>query len=295
MSVSAEPTRRSERTFDVEHVSAPSPPSVVGPRRDGVQALPASDEVLRASDADFRILGDAIPQVVWITRADGWNIYFNQAWYDYTGLSLAESEGHGWVTPFHPDDAPIAEEAWRQATATGGTYSLEARLRRADGVYRWWVVRGVPRFDEAGAIGRWFGTCTDIEEFKQSAERLRLQQLAEIENLTQLRKAEAELAAVEDRYTRLVEGVPDGVYTADVVGTFTSVNLGAAQITGFGRDELIGMSLIDLAAPADQVHAQEMLARALSGTAQVAEIELVAKDGRQVFIEVNVHLVSSGF
>lgn len=260
-------------------------------RGTGVQTLPACDEALRASDADFRALGDAIPQVVWITRADGWNIFFNQAWYDYTGLSAADSEGHGWVTPFHPDDAPKAAEAWRQATATGGTYSLEARLRRADGVYRWWVVRGVPRYDETGAIGRWFGTCTDIEEFKQSAERLRLQQLVEIENLTQLCKAEAELAAVEDRYTRLVEGVPDGVYTADVNGRFTSVNRGAAQITGFGRDELIGMSFIELVAPGDQLHVQEMVARALSGTAEVAEIELVAKDGWQVFIEASVHVI----
>ena len=123
-----------------------------------------AEEALRESEASFRDLAEAMPQMVWITRGDGWNVYFNQRWMDYTGLTAEESHGHGWSTPFHPDDRPRAEAAWEEATVTGGTYSLECRLRRADGVYTWWLVRGVPQRDAAGAVVKWYGTCTDIDD-----------------------------------------------------------------------------------------------------------------------------------
>ncbi|MEO6603347.1 MAG: PAS domain S-box protein [Polyangiaceae bacterium] len=128
-------------------------------------------EALRLASEDFRSLAESMPQIVWATRADGWNIYFNQQWVDYTGLTLEESYGHGWNTPFHPDDRQRAWEAWQAATAAGGEYSLECRLRRADGAYLWWLVRGVPVQDSSGAIVKWFGTCTNIDEIKQTEER----------------------------------------------------------------------------------------------------------------------------
>ena len=124
------------------------------------------EAALRESEADFRILAEAMPQIVWIARADGWHIYFNQHWMDYTGLTLEESVGHGWNKPFHPDDRQRALDAWQQATQTIGTYSIESRLRRADGVYRWWLVRGVPLKGANGEILKWFGTCTDIHDLK---------------------------------------------------------------------------------------------------------------------------------
>ena len=120
-----------------------------------------------------------MPQIVWITRADGWNIYFNQQWVDYTGLTLEESYGHGWNKPFHPDDQQRAWDAWQNAVTNNGTYSLECRLRAADGTYRWWLVRGVPVMNEKGETTKWFGTCTDIEEFKRVEEQLRQAQKME--------------------------------------------------------------------------------------------------------------------
>jgi len=92
------------------------------------------------SDNEFRAMAEALPQIVWITRPDGWNIFFNQKWVDYTGLTLEESYGHGWNKPFHPDDRQRAWDAWQNALNNNGTYSLECRLRRADGTYRWWLV-----------------------------------------------------------------------------------------------------------------------------------------------------------
>jgi two-component system, NtrC family, sensor kinase len=125
-----------------------------------------AEKALRKSEEEFRTLAESMPQIVWITRADGWTIYFNQQWMDYTGLTLEESLGHGWNKPFHPDDQQGAWDAWQKATATAGIYSIESRLRRADGTYRWWLVRGVPLKDAAGNIAKWFGTCTDIDDLK---------------------------------------------------------------------------------------------------------------------------------
>jgi PAS domain S-box-containing protein len=94
-------------------------------------------------------------------------IYFNQKWIDYTGLTLEESYGKNWIKPFHPDDQNRAVDAWQNAVTNNAKYSLECRLRRKDGDYFWWLVRGVPVFDKKGNIVKWFGTCTDIHDIKE--------------------------------------------------------------------------------------------------------------------------------
>ena len=134
--------------------------------------------LLTDSQEEFHALAESMPQIVWATRPDGWNIYFNKQWVDYTGLTLEESWGHGWNKPFHPDDQQRAWDAWQRATQHNDTYSLECRLRRADGTYRWFLIRGVPLLGADGEILKWFGTCTDIEEIKQGEEKTaRLTQL----------------------------------------------------------------------------------------------------------------------
>ncbi len=143
------------------------------------ESLRRQAEALSTSEKEFRMLAEAMPQIVWITRADGWNIYFNQQWVDYTGLTLEESYGHGWNKPFHPDDRQRAWDAWQNAVTNNGTYSLECRLRAADGTYRWWLVRGVPVVNEKGETTKWFGTCTDIEELKRVEAQLRQAQKME--------------------------------------------------------------------------------------------------------------------
>jgi PAS domain S-box-containing protein len=127
---------------------------------------------LKQSERDLLLMAESMPQIVWITRPDGWNLYFNQQWMDYTGLTLEESMGHDWNKPFHPDDQQRAWNAWENATRNLDTYSLECRLRRADGEYRWWLIRGVPAMDEHGTILKWFGTCTDIDELKKNEDKL---------------------------------------------------------------------------------------------------------------------------
>ncbi len=124
------------------------------------------EDALKSSEEEFRQLAEAMPQIVWATDADGLNSFYNHQWAEYTGLSLEESHGSGWNIPFHPDDQQRAWDAWKNAVERNGTYSLECRLRRADGVYRWWLIRGVPVLDATGNILKWFGTCTDIHDLK---------------------------------------------------------------------------------------------------------------------------------
>jgi len=158
------------------------------------------EAALEDREKEFRSLAEAMPQIVWITRADGWTTYFNQQWVEYTGLTLEESYGHGWNTPFHPDDRQRAWDAWKNATENGTTYSLECRLRRADGTYRWWLIRGVPQRDADGKILQWFGTCTDIEQLQaEIAERRRVED--ELHKNLELaeRSRRAMLSAMEDQ------------------------------------------------------------------------------------------------
>jgi PAS domain S-box-containing protein len=128
---------------------------------------------LRESEEAFRTLAALVPQMVWMCTPGGLNVYFNQRWVEYTGLTLQESYGRGWNTPFHPDDKQPAWNAWNKAVATGETYAIESRLRGKDGTYRWFLMRGVPLRDGSGNIIKWFGTCTDIHDLKEAQAELK--------------------------------------------------------------------------------------------------------------------------
>ncbi len=106
---------------------------------------------------------------------DGANDFCNPGWLDYTGLSSEDTQGFGWTVAFHPEDLVAHENKWRRAVATGEVLEYEARLRRADGEYRWFLHRGVPLRDDAGHITKWYGTSTDIEDRKQ-VEQVRTEQ-----------------------------------------------------------------------------------------------------------------------
>ncbi len=127
-----------------------------------------------ASERRFRQLADAMPQMVWSARADGFHDYYNARWYQHTGVPPGSTDGEGWNGMFHPEDQDLAWARWRHSLATGEPYEVEYRLKRADGVYRWTLGRAMPVRDEAGRIERWFGTCTDIEDIKRTEAALRL-------------------------------------------------------------------------------------------------------------------------
>ncbi len=127
-----------------------------------------TEQAMRESDQELRTLMESMPQIVWKCRPDGWNIYFNQRWANYTGLRDTDSAGYGWWQAFHPDDKDATWEAWKYATHTGDIYECECRIRQSDGDYRWFLMRGLPLCDVAGKITQWFGTCTDIHDRKMA-------------------------------------------------------------------------------------------------------------------------------
>jgi PAS domain S-box-containing protein len=121
---------------------------------------------LRESEAKFRTITNALPQMVWSTQPDGYHDYYNKQWYEFTGVLQGSTDGDGWAGLFHPEDQPRAWEKWRHSLATGEDYAIEYRLRHRTGEYRWVLGRALPVHDDAGRIIRWMGTCTDIHEQK---------------------------------------------------------------------------------------------------------------------------------
>ena len=124
------------------------------------------------SDA-FQVLAESIPQLVWTTGPEGFHDYYNQRWYEYTGTSPGQTQGEGWMGPFHPDDMPETLRRWHHSLRTGEPYETEYRCRRHDGVYRWFLGRAQPVRDAQGNIIKWFGTCTDIDDQKRAADSVR--------------------------------------------------------------------------------------------------------------------------
>jgi PAS domain S-box-containing protein len=116
-------------------------------------------------------LADTMPQMVWSTLPDGFHDYYNQRWYEFTGVPDGSTDGEEWNGMFHPDDQERAWQKWRHSLATGEPYEIEYRLRHRSGAYRWTIGRALPLRDSDGKVVRWIGTCTDIDDAKRQAEQ----------------------------------------------------------------------------------------------------------------------------
>ena len=140
---------------------------------------------IEESELRFRTLLEAIAQMTWTNTPEGEMNFYNQRWYDYTGLDFDQTKGWGWQTVVHPDDLPLMLEMYKKALTDGTTFVVENRYRRgSDGMYRWHLNRALPMRDETGEITRWVGTATDIHEQKQLAANLEEQVQARTEQLT---------------------------------------------------------------------------------------------------------------
>lgn len=190
----------------------------------GYSDVPAPAGERAGQDSDrFRQLADAMPQMVWIARPDGYREYFNQRWYDYTGATAAQSRGGGWIYLFHPDDHADIRRRWQHSFATAAPFEIHARLRRAsDGAYRWHLARALPQRDASGQVRQWYGSYTDVHE-SRLAERLLAQQLS---------------------FSRsLADSVAHGLFAVDCDGLAIFINPAAERILGWNADELIGRKI----------------------------------------------------
>jgi PAS domain S-box-containing protein len=129
-----------------------------------VRILEEAREALRASEERYHSLADLIPGAVWTAQADGQIDYANQFWSQFTGLTLEQTRGWGWTAALHPDDIQRVSEVWSKALQTGEMVEVEYRLKRADGVYRWFLARGRSLRDRQQRVVKWFGMLTEIED-----------------------------------------------------------------------------------------------------------------------------------
>jgi PAS domain S-box-containing protein len=132
-------------------------------------------EALRESRARFKTLTESLPQMIWTCARDGYCDYLSRQWIDYTGRSESQQLGRGWLEQVHPDDRVKVEMEWARVIGTGDAFDLSFRIRRFDGVYRWFKTRAVPLRDPAGRILKWFGSNTDVEDSVNASTRLEVQ------------------------------------------------------------------------------------------------------------------------
>jgi len=155
------------------------------------EELARSNDRLRQSADQYRFLADAMPQIVWTTKPDGNNDYYNQRWTDFCGMSFEQTKDRGWESSMHPDDLPACVEKWNHSLRTGEPFEMEVRLKTAKGIYRWHLARALPMRNKLGRIVQWVGTATNIEEFKHVESQLRIVQ-KELEDRVRQRTADLE-------------------------------------------------------------------------------------------------------
>ena len=150
----------------------PRPIRFVGIARDFTEEKRAQ-EAVETSERELRALADSIPQLAWMANADGYRIWFNKRWFDYTGKTVEESQGWGWKSVHHPERLPKVLEKWNASIADGKPFEMQFPLRGADGTFRWFLTQVNPVRDANNRVKRWFGTNTDVDEVKRAQDALR--------------------------------------------------------------------------------------------------------------------------
>lgn len=131
------------------------------------------ETTLLESEEKFRTITNAMPQIVWSARPDGHHDYYNQQWYNVTGVLESSIDAEGWTNLIHPEDQAPTLELWQHSLATGEPYEVQFRLRHRSGNFRWMLGRALPVRDDAGKITRWLGSTTDIEDQKRAEVELK--------------------------------------------------------------------------------------------------------------------------
>jgi PAS domain S-box-containing protein len=168
---------------------------------------------------------ETIPAYVWSALPDGFIDFINRRWLEFSGFSLNQALGWGWADSLHPEDRARLLEAWRGAIASGKAVEAEARMRSADGQYRWLLFRSVPQRDRSGKIVKWYGKSTDIDDRK---------------------RAEETLHETETRFRTYIDHATDAFFVLDLEGgTILDVNRQACQNLGYTREEIIGKTVFD--------------------------------------------------
>ncbi|WP_343712713.1 PAS domain-containing protein [Inquilinus sp.] len=208
--------RVAERTRDLAAANA-ALTQEVAERRRAEDALRRSEEALATSERNFKLIVDTIPAVAWTARPDGSADFFNQHYLDYVGLTSDQAMGWRWTVAVHPDDMPGLAATWEGVRASGKAGEGEARLRRFDGEYRWFLFRANPLRDESGTIARWYGVNTDIDERK---------------------RAEVKAIEAESELQQAFDSIPALAATYDADGSRLASNKRGREFTGLAPEDL---------------------------------------------------------
>lgn len=187
---------------------------------------------LKARQQRYRELAEAMPQMVWTAAATGTVNYWNQRWYEYTGLSEAESMGLAGVSTVHPDDRDRTLAQWSEAIARGEALEIEYRIQHWHGNYQWFICRAIPTRDSQGQISGWIGTITDIDALKRTEAMVQ-------QNEQQLQQQLAEIEAI-------YQSAPVGLNVLDRDLRFVRINQRLADINGLSIEAHIGHSIREL-------------------------------------------------
>jgi PAS domain S-box-containing protein len=225
--------------------------------------------VLRESEEKFRTFSQSMANQVWTAPANGQLDWFNEQTLSYSGLSMAALSAVGWTQLVHPEDLDAAAAAWSQALATGSSYEIEFRIRRADGDYRWHLVRALPIHDANGAVVRWVGTNTDVEQQRSDREALR-QLNAHLERRVDERTRERD---------RIWRNAPDMIAVLGPDGIFIEANPAWTQTLGWAPHEVAGKRIDQLVHQDDRSNAELALQRATLGVLPSFECRVLHADG----------------
>jgi PAS domain S-box-containing protein len=225
-----------------------------------------AEQALQQSEQRYRDLAEAMPQIVWTADACGAITYWNQRWYDYTGLSEAASMGLAGVQAVHPDQRDRTLTQWQAALSSWEPFEMQYRIRRFDGEYRWFICRALPSFGPEGNISGWLGTITDIEDLKQAKENLL--------------RAEAQQRKIAAEFQVLYDQAPCGYHSLDKHGVFVQINETELHMLGYQRDEVLGKKFSDfLTAESVPTFRENFPGFKQQGWAKDLEFQLICKDG----------------
>ncbi len=206
---------------------------------------------------------------MWTSAADGELDWFNGQTLLYSGMDMATLAGSGWIALVHPDDVARAASSWSLALRSGANYEVEFRIRRADGVYRWHLVRALSVRNAGGVIVRWVGTNTDIDD--QHADREKLRAI----NVTLERRVDERTRERE----RMWNSSPDLIAMIDFGGVFLDINPVWTSVLGWDREQVVGKRIDELIHPQDHASAEDALIRATAGVLPNFECSVLHADG----------------
>jgi len=210
-----------------------------------------AEEALQSSERNLVALVNTIPTAAWTTRPDGYCDFLNQVWLDHAGMDAEQAQGWGWTEAIHPDDRAKLVEVWQSCLASGIPIDTEARIRRFDGSYRWFLIRGNPLKDQEGNILKWYGTCVDIEDRKRGEEALHARELS---------------------WRQIVDNIPGLVATTRAMGEVEFLNRQTLEYFGKTGEELKNWALIDAVHPDDLPRVIEARKKSIE-MGQIYEVE----------------------